>query len=124
MGARTRATRRRGGSASTSESTNDGGGDAVDANAGCRTPERVAPSADDVRASETLTIAIFPRVLPETRVRGARARGARVSAREDARDRGWVGKKLFVRTDDVVRRTNRSPRFSGRRDSSTFARPV
>ena len=125
MGARTRATRRRGGSASTSESTSDGGGDAVDANAGCRTPERVAPSADDVRASETLTIAIFPRVLPETRARGgARARGGRARAREDARDRGRVGKKLFVRTDDVARRTNRSPRFSGRRDSSTFARPV
>ena len=91
MGARTRATRRRGGSASTSESTSDGGGDAVDANAGCRTPERVAPSADDVRASETLTIAIFPRVLPETRVRGARARveRARARARTRAIGEGW-----------------------------------
>lgn len=58
MGARTRATRRRaGGSASTSASTSDDGGDdprAIDTgvdddDAGCKTPERVAPSADDVR---------------------------------------------------------------------------
>ena len=63
----------------------------MDANAGCRTPERVAPSADDVRASETLTIAIFPRVLPETRVRGARARveRARARARTRAIGEGW-----------------------------------
>ena len=64
MGPRTRATRRRaGGAASTSASTSDDGGDATDDDpramddagvvddddAGCKTPERVAPSADDVR---------------------------------------------------------------------------
>ena len=67
----------------------------------------------------------FPaRFAGDARAGGARVCGGRASAREDARDRGRVGKKLFVRTDDVARRTNRSPRFSGRRDSSTFARPV
>jgi len=58
MGARTRATSRRGGgSASTSASTSDDGEEAmVDHprasaldDAGCKTPERVAPSAEDVR---------------------------------------------------------------------------
>ena len=116
MGARTRATRRRGGSASTSESTSDGGGDAVDANAGCRTPERVAPSADDVRASETLTIAIFPRVLPETRVRGARAcaGGARARARTRAIGEGWERNYSCVLTMSRVERTgHRASRVAG-----------
>ena len=116
MGARTRATRRRGGSASTSESTSDGGGDAVDANAGCRTPERVAPSADDVRARETLTIAIFPRVLPETRVRGARAcaGGARARARTRAIGEGWERNYSCVLTMSRVERTgHRASRVAG-----------
>ena len=116
MGARTRATRRRGGSASTSESTSDGGGDAVDANAGCRTPERVAPSADDVRARETLTIAIFPRVLPETRVRGARAcaGGARARARTRAIEEGWERNYSCVLTMSRVERTgHRASRVAG-----------
>ena len=116
-GARTRATRRRGGSASTSESTSDGGGDAVDANAGCRTPERVAPSADDVRASETLTIAIFPRVLPETRARGgARARGGRARARARTRaiGEGWERNYSCVLTMSRVERTgHRASRVAG-----------